>query len=71
MLQNFIRRFEIVPLCNQMLVLADDTRGLKASRFMKSIQQSRKIALAVARDAGISFEIKAGLERSKSCLIFG
>jgi hypothetical protein len=57
--QNFVRRLEVMPFCNQMLVLSHDTRSLKASRPMQRIEEPRKIAPAGRR------KTEAGLERVK------
>jgi hypothetical protein len=50
--------------------VADDTRGLKASRFMERMEEPRKKTFADLRDTGISLKIKAGLKRPKRCVIF-
>ena len=54
-----------MPFCNQVPVLADDTRRLKASRPMQRIEEPRKIAPADRR------QTEAGLERVKPGPIFG
>lgn len=59
-----------MPVCNQVLVPADDMRGLKPSRPMKRMKQPRKIALAGPRSAGIYGKIEAGPERRKLGPIF-
>jgi hypothetical protein len=61
--QNFIQRLDTATLCNQVSVLGDDTRGLKASRIVKSLQESRKITLEVPRDVGLSAKVDPALRR--------
>ena len=57
--RKFVGRLGVMPFCNQMLVLSDDTRGLKASRPMQRIEEAREIASAGRR------KTEAGLESVK------